>query len=81
MPTDHKPGPNGSEPTTGWLFWAEETLGRVAAERGLDFAPIPVAVAAALPGLVGSVERLVAGMDGRERQWLAALLAGLSAQA
>ena len=56
----------------------EEALARVAAERGIDFAPIPDAVAAALPGLVDTVGRLAAGMDERERQWLAAALAALS---
>jgi hypothetical protein len=62
----------------GWRAGVEEPLARVAAERGIDFAPIPDAVAAALPGLADTVGRLAAGMDERERQWLAAVLAALS---
>jgi hypothetical protein len=45
----------------------EETVRRIAAERGIDFAPMPDAVAAALPGLVDTVELLAGGMDERER--------------
>jgi hypothetical protein len=44
-----------------------QTLGRVAAERGTDFAPMPDRVAAAPTGLVETVERLTAGVDERER--------------
>jgi hypothetical protein len=61
-----------------WRAGVEEALAGVAAERGIDFAPIPDAVAAALPGLADTVGRLAAGMDERERQWLAAALAALS---
>ena len=48
---------------------------RVAADRGIDFTPMPDAVAAAAPGLVDTVGQLAAGMDERERQWLAVVLA------
>ena len=53
---------------------------QVAAERGIDFTPIPEAVAAAVPGLADSVGAARGRDDERERQWLAVVLAALSEQ-
>jgi hypothetical protein len=46
----------------------------VTGERGIDFGPMPDAVAAVLPRLVDAVERLVAGTDEQDRQRVAAAL-------
>jgi hypothetical protein len=56
----------------------QHAWGQVAAERGIDFDPPPDVVAAALPSLAAAVERLAAGMDERDRRWLAAALAALA---
>lgn len=58
----------------------EESVNRVAAERGIDFTPIPEALAAVAPELTDAVEQLAAGMNERERQWLAVVLAALADQ-
>jgi hypothetical protein len=86
MPADHEDLEFNLEPSpepepvavVGWQRGVSQTLARVAAERGIDFAPMPDGVAAVVTGLVDTVEGLAAGMDGRERQWLAAALAALS---
>jgi hypothetical protein len=70
----HRPPPTAG----GWLECVRDGVARVAAERGIDFQPMPVPVAAILPGLVDTVEQLAAGMDEQDRQWLAAALAALS---
>ena len=61
-----------------WQAAVEHAWGQVAAERGIDFDPPPDVVAAALPSLAGTVERLAAGMGERDRRWLAAALAALA---
>ena len=85
MPTDDEhprpTTPASAGETSGWRARVEETVRHVAAERGIDFTPIPEAVAAAVPGLADSVERLATGMTDGERQWLAVVLASLSEQA
>ena len=58
-----------------WRRAVTETVQRIAAERGIDHAPMPDVVAAALPGPVATVARLAEGMDEQNRQWLAALAA------
>jgi hypothetical protein len=60
---------------SGWQSEVEQTWARVATERGIDFDPPPHAVTAALPSLAATIERLVVGMDERDRRWLAAALA------
>jgi hypothetical protein len=84
MPTDDE-HPRPTTPASagemmGWRGRVEETVRHVAAERGIDFTPIPEAVAAAVPGLADSVGELAAAMDERERQWLAVVLAALAEQ-
>lgn len=54
-------------------------LARLAADRGLDFEPVPGHVAAELPVLRQTVEQIVAGLgESQDQRWLAAALAAWS---
>ena len=65
---------------TGDLEWTE-LLVRIAAERGIDFEPMPPRVAQALAQLARTVADLVVELpEPQERRWLAAALAALSHQ-
>lgn len=62
--------------TTSDLSSVEELLARVAAERAIDFEPVPVSMVDALPTLLSLVAALVERLeDPQERRWLAAALA------
>ena len=84
MPTDDEhprpTTPASAGETAGWRARVEETVRHIAAERGIDFTPIPDAVAAAVPQLTDAVEQLAAGMTDGERRWLAVVLAALAEQ-
>lgn len=71
MPADRQP--SRSLPT---VF---DLIARVAAERCIDFEPMPASLVESLPALVGLVDDLAERLDEpQERRWLGAALAALS---